>query len=132
MHIEWKNSFSIGDSNIDNDHKKILVLYNKLVKLIEENGSRKEMAEVLSAMTDYTLYHFKKEEEYMLKLQYPYYEKHKNEHNNLIYSVSMYNFDFMDSDEFNPNDILEFLKTGGRIIFYKWIASMKNSRKITN
>jgi len=106
--IFW-DRLSIGNPEIDNDHKRLLEIYNDLVDLIEFKKSREEFARILSKMTDYSLIHFKKEERYMEYLSYPKIKEHKNFHRNYIYKVAMYNVDLLNINPPNPEEIIKFL-----------------------
>lgn len=108
--IIWKNELSIGNVDIDNDHKTLLEVYSDLVDLIELKGSREEFAEILSKMTDYTLKHFKKEEAYMQAFAYPKLKEHKKCHDDYKYKVAMYNIDLLSSNPPEPKEIIKFLE----------------------
>lgn len=107
--ILW-DRLSIGNPEIDNDHKKLLEVYNDLVDLIEFKKTREEFAIILSKMTDYSLEHFKKEENYMEYLSYPKIKEHKKSHRNYIYKVAMYNHDLLGTNPPDPEEIIIFLK----------------------
>ena len=108
--IEWSNNLSIGNTNIDDDHKKLFEIYNNLIDLIELNKSRKEFAEILSKMTDYALKHFKKEEIYMHEFSYPKLAEHQKYHRDYKYKVAMYNVDLLGTNPPRPEEIINFLK----------------------
>ena len=108
--IIWRNELSIGNVNIDNDHKKLLEVYRDLVDLIELNRSREEFAKILSKMTDYTLKHFKKEEAYMQEFVYPKLEEHKKYRSDYTYKVAMYNVDLFSNNPPEPKEIIKFLE----------------------
>jgi len=108
--IEWSNSFSIGNKDIDNDHKQILDIYNQLFDMLHGNNmARAEFARILSEMTDYSLRHFQREEAYMLNLSYPEYEQHVVYHKDYIYKVAMYNVNFLGNNPPDPKAVLDFL-----------------------
>nr|WP_319511785.1 bacteriohemerythrin [uncultured Draconibacterium sp.] len=108
--FEWTDILSVGNPEVDKDHKELLDIYNQLVDFIDTGGKREEFAEILSKMTDYCLCHFKKEEEYMKQLAYPELEKHVNYHRQYIYKVSMYNVDFLGDNPPAPEEIIRFLE----------------------
>jgi len=106
----WTNELSIGNSTKDDDHKKLLEIFNDLVELIENKKDRQEFAKILTKMTNYSLIHFKREEEYMRKLSYPILARHKNSHRNYIYKVAMYNVDLLSANPPDPKEIISFLE----------------------
>ncbi len=101
---------SIGNPDIDNDHKKLLEIYIDLFDLIEQKKSLEEFAKILSKMTDYSLIHFKREESYMESLAYPNIKEHKDFHKYYIYKVAKYNFDLFRNNPPDPEEILKFIK----------------------
>lgn len=113
--VIWGDELSIGNVDIDNDHKKLLEVYNDLVDLIELNGNREEFAKILSKMTDYSLGHFKREETYMQKFAYPKLAEHKNFHNDFKYKVARYNVDLLSINPPEPIEIIKFLE--------KWLVN---------
>jgi len=108
--LDWLMSFSIGNKKIDLEHQQLLNIYNDLVLLINKNGNREEFASILSKMTDYSMSHYKNEEEYMLKFNYPGYKKHREEHKEFVYKVAIYNTELLTINPPNPIDIIEYIK----------------------
>jgi hemerythrin len=108
--INWKDEFSIGNIFIDQDHRKIMAIYNGLIDMMNRGSTRGECAQFLNEMTNYALTHFRKEETYMKYFSYPKFEQHRRYHMEYIYKVSMYNVTFSDTDDFQPYDMMDFLK----------------------
>jgi len=108
--IIWTNELSVGNIEIDNEHKRLIGIYNDLVEYVELSKNREELAKILSKMTDYSLIHFKREEEYMQKLSYPKLDEHKRFHRDFIFKVAMYNIDLLGINPPNPKDIIKFLE----------------------
>lgn len=106
----WTDEFSIGNENIDNEHKKLIGIINDLVDLVELNGSRLKFAEILSNMTDYVLIHLKKEEKYIKKIGYPKLKEHIQEHRDYSYKIAMFNVTLLSSNPPDPKDIIEYLE----------------------
>ncbi|MDD3721449.1 MAG: hemerythrin family protein [Lutibacter sp.] len=108
--IVWTNKLSIGNPVVDYDHNKLLDIFNNLVELIENKKNDQEFAKILSKMTDYSLNHFKKEEEYMRKMSYPLLDEHKSYHRDYIYKVAMFNVDLSNNNPPDPKEITAFLE----------------------
>lgn len=87
--IEWNDSFSVNNAEIDAQHQKWIEIYNRMDdSIITGSGQQKGGAEALKAMQDYARYHFSFEEEYMRKIHYPDFIGHHRIHkdfDNLIY-----------------------------------------------
>jgi hemerythrin len=109
--IIWDHNFSIGNVKIDEEHKLLLKIFNELVDYINTlNNEGDEFARLLSGMTDYSLTHFQREEQYMLNFSYPKLEEHKRYHKNYIYKVAMYNVNLLVPNPPDTKEILDFLK----------------------
>lgn len=107
--IMWTDDLSIGNDNIDEDHHRLINIYNDLIDLVKFKKGNKEFARVLTEMTDYSLKHFKKEEKYFISFNYPNVVDHKNQHKEYIYKVAMYNIHMLDANPPDPNEIIDFL-----------------------
>jgi hemerythrin len=118
--LKWSDELSFGNVNVDKDHKKLIEIYNDLVDLIELDRNREEFAIILSKLTDYTLTHFRKEEDYMQKFSYPNLSEHKNYHCDFMYKVAMFNVDLLSTNPPDPKGIINFVD--------KWLSQhiMKN------
>jgi len=108
--MEWTKDFSI-DFFVDKDHRHLIDIINDLVELINTNGSRSDFARILSAMTDYSLFHFKKEEAYMQAFNYPKLEEHKKYHKEYVLETVKYNFALLNYDTTEPMEVINFLKS---------------------
>jgi len=107
--IIWSDEFSIGNTDIDIVHKDWVKIYNDLIEYNESKGNREAFAMILTKMTEYSLMHFKREEEYMQKLNYPDLAGHKRLHKDYSYKVAMYNIDLLGVNPPSINEIISFI-----------------------
>jgi len=82
--IKWKNEFSVGIKELDNQHKKIIKILNHMFTLHGKEKNEKKKKKILGNLLEYIKEHFRTEEEYMLKHHYSGYDKQKQEHNQFI------------------------------------------------
>ncbi len=108
--IEWENKFSVGISIIDEEHKKLIGILNKAVFAKEHNDNPEELREVLREMTNYALAHFKTEETYMQKFNYPEFQDHKEEHRHFSTEIIAYSDKVIKGNSQIANEIIEYLK----------------------
>ncbi len=83
MKFEWDESYSVGNEEIDHQHKTWISLYNKLDEVLRSADQEKLSTiktEILQEMSDYVDYHFTYEEDYMRSLGFPEAEKHWRQH----------------------------------------------------
>jgi len=78
--IQWDESYSIGISKIDEQHKELLALLNQANLLAEISENSDELRELVLNMTRYAYYHFQTEEELMNAYDYPDKKLHKEMH----------------------------------------------------
>lgn len=85
LRMEWQDTFSIGNQQLDSQHKKWIELYNRLDAIMvgkDSQGGIEKRGEILKEMSDYVGYHFECEEEFMRSINYPNLEKHWRLHKN--------------------------------------------------
>jgi len=108
--IEWTEEFNVGNTQINNEHKDLINLYNKMGETINLGKSTEQIVSVLSELTNYSLNHFKDEEEWMKEINYPEFDIHQREHKDFIYRIAMFNISFSSLDEKMIYEIISFLK----------------------
>ncbi len=83
MIFKWKDNFSVGIEEIDNQHKRLFEIggeiYN-LATLKDGQDHYDEIMALLKGLKDYTVYHFGFEESLMEKYNYDKIEEHKKQH----------------------------------------------------
>ena len=82
--VEWSDELSVGIQEIDEQHKMLVDLLNQLHEAIHKRHGSEATRKILDELADYTRIHFAVEESLMRVLEYPDYEAHKHEHENLI------------------------------------------------
>ena len=70
--------------------KKLLSLADDMYEIVngDEDSLKVNLSKVLKSLTDYTVYHFTSEEEFMRKYGYPSADMHKSMHDNFIAEVT--------------------------------------------
>ena len=61
----WDNKFNTGVEVVDEQHRKLVELINRLGSINAHLTSTTELAEILTELANYTVYHFNTEEELM-------------------------------------------------------------------
>ena len=79
----WQDRFNIGVSFIDEEHKKLFSILNKLF----EHGKQEEKGrwvcqEGIKYFKEHAMKHFTEEENYMASIQYAGFETHRRLHDN--------------------------------------------------
>ena len=87
--IEWSDDFSLNDSLMDEQHKKIFALIKKASLLVEamQNGVTREhkiaLKSALLELINYVNVHFKSEEEHLKHKHFPLMKEHTKCHRDL-------------------------------------------------
>ena len=108
--IEWKESYSVNVTEIDNEHKKLIELINNLHEAMMSGKSKEVMGKILDELIQYTLYHFATEEKFFDKYNYPESEIHKKQHADLVEQVAALQKKFKGGERVLTIDVLNFLK----------------------
>ncbi|MCG8426967.1 MAG: bacteriohemerythrin [Chromatiales bacterium] len=83
----WDNTLSIQIEEIDEDHRRLVDLFNILSHAVADDDSPEYIEAVIDELISCTAWHFKHEERLMLKHGYAGFEEHKVEHQELIESA---------------------------------------------
>ncbi|MBU3188912.1 hemerythrin family protein [Clostridium bowmanii] len=115
--LKWKDEYLIGVSLIDAQHKKLFELGNSALNLLNNNitlDKYHEIVQIIEDLFQYAKYHFKYEEEYMLKNNYRDYSDQKVEHDGFIKKLDSYNLAKLDQNQ--DKDIMELI-----LFLFDWI-----------
>lgn len=85
--ILWDSSLSVQVEEIDDDHQKLVDLFNILSHSVKKNESVDYINAVLEELINCTVWHFSHEERLMLKYAYSGLDEHRTEHQELINSA---------------------------------------------
>ncbi len=109
--IVWDNALSVEVDEIDEDHRKLVDLYNILSHSVTEGDSDKYIEAVLEELISCTIWHFKHEERLMLLYKYNDIMEHKAEHEELINSVKALQQKFYKENKQLSNEDIDYLDT---------------------
>jgi len=88
----WDEKYSVGIAKIDEQHKKLIGLVNKLYDAMREGKGKDILLSILEETLNYTNYHFSTEEEIFKKYNYSLKEPHMKEHKSMKEKVErLYN-----------------------------------------
>ena len=85
--LQWSEDFSVGVPGIDEQHRTLFDLVNKIHTAILEHKGTAACTEVLNELVDYTRIHFAVEECLMHITAFPEYEQHCALHHELVHDV---------------------------------------------
>ena len=89
--IEWDdNTLSVGVDILDNQHKILVGLINKLSKYIENEKPTTAINKLFEELVEYTQYHFNTEETYFERLNNKDLHLHKLQHKHLLEQLNSF------------------------------------------
>lgn len=102
MMFKWRDIYSTNIAEIDKQHKKLLEIGSQLSGLIRSKDDADhydEIVELLDELKNYTIYHFKEEEELMEKYGYEGLDAHKKTHQDFIDKINEVNSADIDNNQ---------------------------------
>lgn len=108
--ISWDESLTVDVAEIDEDHQKLVELYNLLSHSVEEGASLAYIDAVLEEMISFTVWHFRHEERLMVLYNYPELADHRTEHRDLVDSARELQQKFHEKKVLTAEDI-DYLET---------------------
>jgi len=77
MPIKRDSKLSVGNSDIDTEHKLIIACMNALELALRHPDEKDYLRFFIDQLFEFTTKHFYHEEQLQLKFRYPYYEENK-------------------------------------------------------
>jgi len=108
--IVWGDILSVEVDEIDEDHRKLVNIFNILNHSVTEGESPVYLAAVLEELINCTVWHFSHEERLMLKYGYEEIEEHKADHQELIKSAKKLQQEILQADKPVADEDIEFLE----------------------
>jgi hemerythrin len=82
-YVTWKYHYSVGDEALDAQHQQIIAIINELHEAMQQKVDHTVVAPLLDRLVQYTIDHFRQEEECMLAHRYPDFAQHKALHDKM-------------------------------------------------
>ncbi|MGC2047505.1 MAG: bacteriohemerythrin [Gallionella sp.] len=106
----WGDVLSVAVNEIDDDHRKLVNIFNILNHSVAKGESPDYLAAVLEELINCTVWHFSHEERLMLKYGYEGMEEHKAEHRELINSAKKLQQEILQANKPVSDEDIEFLE----------------------
>lgn len=82
--ITWSSNFSVNDPEIDQQHQQLISIINSLHEAMLDGKGRSVISNLVDQLIQYTVQHFKYEEERMEIGHYPELAEHRKKHADLV------------------------------------------------
>ncbi|MBU1247235.1 MAG: bacteriohemerythrin [Proteobacteria bacterium] len=107
--IEFGPENVVGVAIIDEQHHKLFDMLNTLHQATVTGEEQSALVSIFDDLIEYTVYHFRTEEEFYVKHEYPSYEAHKAEHDKLAGQAVELLQQFQSGSATISFDLLDFL-----------------------
>ena len=117
--LKWEESISVNDELIDKQHQELYKIVNKLIANCNVNFDYAIAKNIIEELKAYSFYHFNDEEEMLEERQYPFIDKHIEEHNGFRIKINDI------SSRFNKNKDKETIR---ELLTYvvEWVTNHTN------
>jgi len=108
--LAWSDNLSVGFDQIDEEHQKLIDLFNDLDAAISAGHASDVVGGFLDELISYTVWHFSHEEELMQKYEYPDSLAHKVQHVELTETAEDLQTQFQNGNHELTETLTPFLK----------------------
>lgn len=126
MSITWTSNLSVGVEHIDDQHKIWFEKANGLFEAGKERKAKEYIKQMLDFLDEYTKKHFKDEEAYMEKINYPEIAAQKKAHASFISELAKLKSDY----EKSGGDVLVILNANKMVIDWLTLHIQNMDKKI--
>ena len=135
MKIKWDESICLGVPQLDEDHKRLIRTLNFMEAHQDDDVRSESISVVIEQIREFASHHFHHEEEYMLKVGFPDYQTHKEQHRQFREKYAALCIDVMNHKETTPQDIYNYLSdwvTNHFLDFDKELRTFLETKKAHN
>ncbi len=108
--FHWNDTYNTGVALMDQQHQRLVELINQLFQCMKDGGDRMVVGEIIDELVNYTVTHFRAEEDMLIKHNYPDLEAHQQIHKNFVETIANYAEKLKSGERMPPTDIFNFLK----------------------
>ena len=99
VNIEWTPDLEIGVDAIDEEHRSIIELYNRIYQYYDSKADEMLLERAISDFRFLFSFHFLREENYMTEIGYPDFESHAKEHEIMVNLLNKFSHGGANNDE---------------------------------
>ena len=100
--IKWQDKYALGVAEIDEQHHKLFDIAGQIEDLLNDQFITDKydyIVAILGELKDYTIKHFKDEEEFMLQNKFPRFLTHKTMHMDFVEKIENIDLSKVDNDQ---------------------------------
>lgn len=108
--MKWEAVYSVEIPSIDNQHKKLIAIINDLNDAMSQGKGKEVIGGIIKQLENYTVEHFRFEEDLFRKHGYPETNAHIKQHQDLVKQVSDFRQKFESGHLMLSLNVMNFLK----------------------
>ena len=108
--ITWTEEMSVNIEKMDEQHKILIEQINNLFNAMLDGKAQEIINKTVDELINYADFHFKAEEEYFERHNYPEFQTHKIQHSYYKDEILLFKKDLLDGKSTVPMDVFNFLK----------------------
>ncbi len=108
--IKWRDSYSVGVEQFDNEHRKLVELINRMFVIVRDKDDIMAISDAVGRLIDYTQFHFKSEEAALQQAGFPNLGAHKKQHAELERQVLAFHERILSEDNAMRVEFYSFLR----------------------
>ncbi|RMD65013.1 MAG: hypothetical protein D6826_01035 [Alphaproteobacteria bacterium] len=112
--MQWSQQMSVGIPEIDDDHKQLIRVINRLEADANDETRLHALRQSLRGLQRYAEFHFAREERVMAACDYPGLDEHKTEHRDFVARIAELNRRLAENPDHATSEVndalLSFLK----------------------
>lgn len=108
--IVWKEEYSLGVKEIDEQHQKMFVIINDLYHAIQQSKDKEVMLATIDELINYADYHFSVEEKYFAEFKYEDTVAHIKTHDDYRKMIAGFVEEYKGGESLLSYKILDYLE----------------------
>lgn len=108
--MTWKEAYNVNITEIDQQHKKLVDLINKLAEAMSHGKGKEVLGEVFGQLISYCSSHFATEERLFDQYSYPEAAEHKDKHRKVTAKVLALQQEMREGKKTISMEVMDFLE----------------------
>lgn len=109
--LEWIPALRVGNDRMDDQHRRLFDLINRLDEAGAEGAERRVILGVAGELGDYVHVHFAEEESLFSATGYPHSQEHMAEHRDFVARVAKFQTDIIEGNMSIVPEMVDFLRS---------------------
>ena len=110
FNFQWKEEYSVGVAEIDQQHQKLIKTISNLNDAIGKNSLKQEMEGILFDLEQYVESHFSTEEKYFEQFAYENKAEHVSEHRKFENKIAEFKAKYLNKETEISFELIDFLE----------------------